>query len=78
MMKKHTPAEQLKYANELLRAALDILEEAQEGPYVKEVGHCTTRANGGGDGMCVTEEISDYFETYGVTRTPDFPQIDED
>lgn len=68
--------DQIAYANELLRAALDILEEAESSPYVRSVLECTTRANGGGDGLCVLGELRDYFEDYDVPRDPQWPQED--
>ena len=67
---------QQQYADELLRAALDIIEEAGKGPFVRSVHECQTRANGGGDGLCVRDEIRDYFEAYAVPREPQYPQQD--
>lgn len=68
---------QIEHANELLRAALDIFEDAQRGPYVKALGECETLAHGGGDGICVAEEIKEYFDLHRVPRKPQMPALDE-
>lgn len=68
---------QLDEAHELLRAALEIFRDASRGPYVKSLGACKTRANGGGDGACVREEIAEYFDRYGVTVEPQMPELND-
>ena len=68
---------QIEYANELLRAALDVMQSSTVGPYVRSVRTGTTKANGGGDGTCIMEEIADYFENYKVPREPQFPEIED-
>jgi len=65
---------QIEVANELLRAALDILTQASSGHYVKSVNECETRANGGGDGSCVREEIESYFDQYNVPTAFQWPE----
>lgn len=77
MEKSQSEPTQQQVADELLRAALDLLREAIESPYVKSVAECTTRANGGGDGLCVMAEVSDYFERYHVPIDPQWPERDE-
>ena len=64
---------QIDVANELLRAALEVMTKATSGPYVQSVDHCMTKANGGGDGACVMQEIADYFDAYDVPREPQWP-----
>lgn len=72
-MSKSEPT-QLECANELLRAAHDIISQVVRG----KVWHsCETRANGGGDSHCVLQELADYFDTYDVERAPMWPDESE-
>lgn len=72
-----TEPTQLEIANELLRAALDLLEKADRTSFVVSVLELTTNANGGGDGMCVREELQEYFDTFDVPRALQWPGEDE-
>lgn len=66
-------ATQLDEANELLRAALEIIHASGRAHSVTSAYRCTTKANGGGDGLCVAGEIEDYLDTWDVPREPQFP-----
>lgn len=68
---------QIEKANELLRAALEIIRESGESIYVRSAYQVTTKAYGGGDGMCIAEDIDAYFDAYNVPREPQMPEIDD-
>ena len=68
---------QIDDANELLRAALEIIRGSGESHYVKSAYAVTTTAYGGGDGMCIADDIEAYFEQYRVSREPQMPELDD-
>ncbi len=68
---------QIEDANELLRAALEIIRESGDSRYVKSAYAVTTKAFGGGDGLCIAEDIEAYFDQYGVAREPQMPALDD-
>ena len=72
-----TALEALEEAHEILRGALDLLTQAGRGPYVKNVLSLTTKANGGGDGHCLREEIEAYFDQHGIAREFQRPEDEE-
>lgn len=64
---------QIEDANELLRAALDIIRKSGEGPIVRSAYQVETTAFGGGDGMCIAGDIEEYFRNYDVAREFQMP-----
>lgn len=57
---------QIEDANELLRAALDIIRQSGESRMVAY--EVETKAFGGGDGMCIANGIEAYLRQYDVPR----------
>ena len=61
---------QVEEGLELLRGAYELLVDADRGPYVKDLGECHYTANGGGDGLCLKDEIQTFFEVNNLDIKP--------
>ena len=68
---------QIEEANELLRAALEIIRASGTSRYVKSAYAVTTRAYGGGDGRCIAEDIEEYFSQNSISLEPQMPELDD-
>jgi len=68
---------QLGVLEEIARGVIDIMQQANASPYVKPLSELRSIANGGGDGLCLLEELQSYFEYYGVSKEPQSPEVPE-